>query len=109
MLSKYFKQKYKKSYQIESYIAQALAEQPFYTALQLSKYICHKYGVYYPRCNINRHLAEMGFNLSMNPPYMKKLNTKEVKEVRLAYVKTLSKLSNEVSSDKIVYVDEFLF
>lgn len=57
----------------------ALSERPFYSAIELSKYISARYNLNYSRCLINRHLKDMGFNLSMSSKNMKKVNSQEIK------------------------------
>lgn len=51
------KRKYRKSVEIEQIIERALTERPFYTAVELSKYILIKFHRSFSRSIISRHLG----------------------------------------------------
>jgi hypothetical protein len=44
-----------------------LKEKPFYTAMQISKYICANCDFFVSRAKINRTLINLGFSLGAKP------------------------------------------
>lgn len=101
------KRKYKKSMDVEKLIERSLRERPFYTAVELSKYIHKRHQRYYSRSIISRHLTEMGYSFNNIKPFPLEKNSGKYIEARRLFAKIIESYAEDESN--FIFADEVAF